>query len=212
MEPQVTAYAGMLDQSCFKQWYGYQKMRIDHHYEAEEVSFLMSKPPFYFRDYEMLSAGSKLTCEDQHVLSEIFHRQWIAHLDFEKDDSSVFEKRLVRVRQVANPKDIVYHISIPWTVKGNASKLTMRQEQLTLTAEEENEIRMRIELALNKLAMLGFFRSNRLALEIYHEVEERCQWSSHLRPAYVKDALYQQIGLKNLILKTKQGRLYFQDI
>lgn len=57
MEPIVTSYAGLLDQSGFKQWYKYQKLRAAYGYDAEEVSFLMGKPSFYFRDYEMMKTA-----------------------------------------------------------------------------------------------------------------------------------------------------------
>ncbi|WP_257666687.1 hypothetical protein [Parapedobacter tibetensis] len=212
MKPQVTSYAGMLDQSSFKQWYTYQKLCANHQYDAEEVSFLMSKPPFYFRDYAMLASGSKLTFDDTHILSEIFHGPWPKQLDFDKDDLGMFEKRIVRIKLIGKPSAIQYLITIPWTIKGkgNVGKLSFREEKRVITSEDENEIRQHIELYLNKLIRYDFFRLGRPALEVYREIEERCQWSPLLRPLYVKQALYQQISTGKLTLKMHCGQLHYQ--
>lgn len=204
----------MLDQSGFKQWYTYQKLRTDHQYEPEEVSFLMGKPPFYFQDYSTLSSGVKLTPEDIRVLSELFPGPRPQQLDFHKDeDFGTFEKRIIRVKQVNRDNEIRSYIKIPWTIKRkeDVKDLTLREEKLIITTEEENELRRQVEVALNDLVGYRFFRLGKSGLEIYHEIKERCLWSPILRPAYVKDALYGRIGSNRLSLTRKQGRLYFQE-
>ncbi len=213
MELKKTSYAGMLDQNGFRQWYKYLKFRTIHRYETEEVSFLMSKPPFYFRDYELLAAGAKITCEDQVVLAEVFRGQWIEQLDFCKDDFGTLEKRIVRVRQEESPGEIGYLITLPWTIKGKdkASELRLIEKKRAVVTEEEKKIRGDIGITVDRLMVCGFFRSGRLALEVYHEVEERCRWSPQLRPRYVKEVLYQQISTRNLTLKMRQGRLHYQE-
>lgn len=204
----------MLDQSGFKQWFTYQKLRIDHQYEPEEVSFLMGKPPFYFRDYSMLSSGAKLIPEDIHVLSELFPGPRPHQLDFHKDeDFGTFEKRIIRVKQVNRDNEIRSYIKIPWTIKRkeNLKDLTLCEEKRKITTEEENELRQQVKVALHDLIVYRFFRLGKSGLEIYHEIEERCLWSPILRPAYVKDELYGRIGLNRLSLTTKQGRLQYQE-
>lgn len=210
----ATSYAGMLDQNGFKQWYKYLKLRIAYRYQMEEVSFLMSRPPFYFRDYEMLAVGARITFQDEAILSKIFHQQKITEQwNFDKDHYGVSEKRVIRIRREESLKEITYFITIPWTIKGNdsASKLRLCKRRRTITTEEESEIRNDIGVSIDGLVMQGFFRCNRSALDVFHAVEEGCQWSPLLRPAYVKEALYQQIGLNNLFLKTVSGQLLFQE-
>ena len=213
-KPKVISYAGMLDQSGFKQWYTYQKLRAHYQYTPGEVSFLIGKPPFYFEDYTMLSSGAKLTLEDIHVLADLFRGPWPQQLDFHKDeDFGVFEKRIIRVTQTEGDQKIQSRITIPWVLKRKEkhNDLTLSEEKRLVTTEEANEIRRQIEKALNALIRHRFFCSGRPPLAVYHEMEERCQWSPYLRSAYVKDVLYQQIGSSNLSLKTVNGQLYFQE-
>ncbi len=211
MEQQPITYAGMLDQSGFKQWYGYQKMRIEHQLEPDEVSFLMGKPPFYFRDYALLAPGAKLTCEDQHVLSTLFQHNSSTAIEFEKDDTSILEKRLVRVRLKPKTSAIVYQIAVPWAVKGtgNPNKLTMRQERWIPTPAEEAELRKQVDYAVKKLCRGNFFHPFKPALAVYLEVARNCKWLAGFRPAYVKEALYRQIGMRTLSLKTMNGQLVY---
>src|SRR5690606_16772578 len=142
MEPKVTSYAGLLDQSGFKEWYKYLKLRAIHRYDAEEVSFLMGKPPFYFKDYEMLEVRSKMTNKDQTALSEIFEGQRTEQMDFEKDDYGAFEKRIIRVRRTEDGAAINYLITVPWKIlgKSNTAKLKIREEKRIAGGEEETDM------------------------------------------------------------------------
>jgi len=214
MKSIMTSYAGMLDRSGFEQWYNYVRQRTSYGYEMEEVSFLMSRSPFYFPDFERLEVGTKITPEDETVLSEIFREPYVGKLTFDKEQGGTFEKRMIRVWLEENSGKISYRIAIPWKIKGqeNIGHLKLREEKRNVTAKEESEIRHRVGLALNKLIQGSFFRCNRPVLEIYNEVEERCQWPSCLRPAHVKRALYQELGAGNLLLRTVNGRLSFSGI
>lgn len=210
MELKVTSYAGLLDQSGFKQWYRYLKLRVMHGYQMEEVSFLMSKPPFYFRDYEMLEIRSKITNEDQLLLMEIFQGQRMKLMDFNEDDYGSNEKRIIQIRRSESMTAIDYLITIPWTIKGNTGKLKIREEKQLASVKEETETLQKIEHIVCKLLTAGFFRTQRMALEIYRELEEHSQWSPHLRPVYVKQVLYQQISEGTLSLKMNHDQLWFQ--
>src|SRR5690606_3859074 len=215
MEPKITSYAGMLDQSGFKRWRKYQRLRGAHHYDAEDVSYLMSKPSFYFRDYEMIESGAKLTCEDEAVLSEIFCGQYVETLDFDNDDFGTFEKRIIRIRRIESLTSINYLVTTPWRLKGksNATKFKIREEKRSaMSSEEEADLLQHIGFILDKLSATGFFRCGRTGLEIYHEVEARIRWSPCLRPRYVKQVLYQQIGKGSLSLKASQGQLQFHEV
>jgi len=213
MEPKTTSYAGLLDQSAFKQWYKYLKSRAIYRYETEEVSFLMSKPPFYFRDYEIMEIASKMTTEDQTVLSEIFHDQRTEQLDFEKDDYGTFEKRIIRVQSTEDVTRISYLITVPWKILGKSktAKLKIQEEKRIVNSEEEIDMLRKVGQISDKLLTIGFFRCGRVPLDIYREVEERMQWSPVLRPKYVKQVLYQQINAGNLSLKTHHNQLHFQE-
>ncbi|MFB2119062.1 hypothetical protein [Parapedobacter sp. 2B3] len=214
MEPKVTSYAGLLDQSGFKQWYKYQKLRAAHRYDAEDVSFLMSKPSFYFRDYEMMETGAKLTCEDDAVLSEIFCGQYVEILDFDKDDFGIFEKRIIRIRRTESLTTIDYLVSTPWRLNGKskAAKFKIQQEKgVIMSREEEADLLQQVSFILDKLSSAGFFRCGRAGLEIYQEVEARVRWSPCLRPRYVKQVLYQQLSAGRLYLKANHGQLRFQE-
>src|SRR5690606_18708066 len=164
MEPKITSYAGLLDQSTFKQWYKYQKLRAAHRYDAEDVSFLMSKPSFYFRDYEMMEAGAKLTCEDETLLSEIFCGRYVETLSFGDDDFGIFEKRIIRIRRIESLTSIDYFISTPWRLKGRSkpTKLKIHEEKgVIMNEEEEADLLRQISFALDKLSADGFFRCGR---------------------------------------------------
>ena len=214
MEPKITSYAGLLDQSTFKQWYKYQKLRAAHRYDAEDVSFLMSKPSFYFRDYEMMETGAKLTCEDEAVLSEIFCGHYVETLSFDDDDFGIFEKRIIRIRRTESLTSIDYLVATPWRLHGKskATKFKIREEKdVIMSEEEEAGLLQQIGFILDKLLATGFFRCGRTGLEIYHEVEARIRWSPCLRPLYVKQVLYQQINARNLSLKTHHNQLHFQE-
>lgn len=213
MEPKITSYAGLLDQSGFKQWYKYQKLRAAHRYNAEDVSFLMSKPSFYFRDYEMLETGAKLTCEDEAVLSEIFCGNYVETLDFDKDDFGTFEKRIIRIRRTEGLTSIGYLVATPWRLKGKSevAKFKIQEEKGVIMSEEEADLLQQIGFAVDNLSASGFFRCGRTGLEIYHEVEARIRWSPCLRPLYVKQVLYQQMSTSNLSLKASHGQLWFQE-
>lgn len=212
MEPKVTSYAGLLDQSGFKQWYKYLKLRAMHQYEMEEVSFLMGKPPFYFRDYEMLEIRSEITSEDQLLLMEIFLGQKVKLMDFKEDDYGSNEKRIIQIRRSEDITSIDYLITIPWTIKGkrNPGKLKIREEKRLENIDEEIEIFRKIEHIMRRLLTTDFFNSRRTALNIYQTIEEYTQWSLHLRPAYVKQVLYREISNGTLSLRMKQDKLWFQ--
>ena len=213
MEPIVTSYAGLLDQSGFRQWYKYQKLRAAYGYDAEEVSFLMGKPSFYFCDYEMMETGTKLTFEDESALSAIFCRQQVETLDFADDEFGVFEKRIIRIRRTESAEAIDYLITTPWRLKGKskAARFKIHEEKRGVkNGGEEAELRRQIDLMLDKLLSTGFFRYGRSGLEVYHEVEARSRWSPYLRPRYVKQAAYQKISADQLSLKANNGQLYFQ--
>ena len=215
MEPKITSYAGLLDQSCFRQWYMYQKLRAAYRYDAEEVSFLMSKPSFYFRDYEIMETGAKLTREDEAVLSEIFCGQQVRSLNFANDDFGVFEKRIIRIRRTESREAIDYLIVTRWRLKekSKTAKFKIREEKReTMSSEEEADLLQQIGLILDKLLTTGFFRCGRSGLEIYHEVEARIRWSPCLRPRYLKQVLYQQISAGHLSLKASQGQLHFHEV
>ncbi len=214
MEPKVTSYAGLLDQSSFKQWYKYQKLRAVHRYDAEDVSFLMSKPSFYFRDYEMMETGAKLTSEDEAVLSEIFCGQYVETLDFDNDDFGTFEKRIIRIRRTESLTSIDYLVTTPWRLNGKneATKFKIREEKgCIMSSEEEADLLQQVNFILDKLSTVGFFRCGRSGLEIYHEMEARIRWSPFLRPRYVKQVLYQQMSIGRLSLKASHGQLRFQE-
>ena len=214
MEPIVTSYAGLLDQSGFKQWYKYQKLRAAYGYDAEEVSFLMGKPSFYFRDYEMMETGAKLTFDDESALSEIFCNQRLETLDFADDDFGVYEKRIIRIQRTESLEAIDYLITTPWRLKGrsNPARFKIREEKWgTISGEEETDLRRQVSHALDKLLTSGFFRCGRSGLEVYHEVEARIRWSPYLRPRYVKQTAYQKISADQLSLKANNGLLLFQD-
>lgn len=213
MNPKIISYGGMLNQSDFKQWYKYLKLRATYEYEVAEVSFLMSKAPFYFPDYERLETNAKITDDDQAVLSAIFPGHWSKQFDFYKDDFGTQEKRIVRVRQEETPTQIVYYIAIPWKIKDkdDASKLRVLEKKREIAIREENNLKSNIERVVDKLIRYGFFRAHRFALDIYHEVEERCKWTPQMRPRYVKEVLYQQVTSGNLTLKMCSGQLRYQE-
>jgi hypothetical protein len=211
MEPKITSYAGMLDQSDFKQWYKYVDFRIAYQYSSEEVSFLMSKPPYYFSDYEVISSASRLTADDLGVLSDIFSGSTPKQLELGEDDFGHFEKRIVRVRRVEEPKQIYFAITIPWKIEKGPKSIKFHEQKRRINIGEMAEIRLRCNDAVHQLLALGFFRYGRLVLDIYREVEERCRWSPQLRPAYVKQALYQQINAGKLTLKMHLGQLHFRE-
>lgn len=214
MEPKITSYAGLLDQSGFRQWYKYQKLRAAYRYDAEEVSFLMGKPSFYFRDYEMMETGAKLTVDDEAALSDIFCGQQVQTLDFADDDFGIFEKRIIRIRRTESPEAIDYLITTPWRLKGksNPARFKIREEKWgIISGEEEADLIRQVGHALDKLLTSGFFRCGRSGLEIYHEVETRIRWSPCLRPGHVKQAAYQKISADRLSLKANDGLLYFWD-
>lgn len=211
MEPKITSYAGMLDQSDFKQWYKYVDFRITYQYTTEEVSFLMSKPPFYFADYEIISSAARLTNDDLDVLSDIFSGSTPKHFELGKDDFGHFEKRIIRVRRVEEAKQICYAITIPWKIEKGPKSLRFLERKRHINIAEVAEIRRRCERAVSRLGMVGFFRQGRFALDIYREVEKQVRWSSQLRPLYVKQALYQQINAGKLTLKMNLGRLHFYE-
>lgn len=213
MGPKVTSYAGLLDQSGFKEWYKYLKLRTMHRYDAEEVSFLMGKPPFYFQDYDMLAVRSKMTDEDQTALSEVFEGQRTEQMDFDKDEYGAFEKRIIRVRRTEDKAAINYLITVPWKIPGKSktAKLKIREEKRIVNDKEEHDMRRKIGYVLDKLWSIGFFCCGQAPLDIYREVEERMEWSPTLRPKYVKQVLYQQINVGNLFLMTSQGQLCFND-
>ena len=212
MEPKITSYAGLLDQSGFKQWYKYQKLRAAYRYDAEEVSFLMSKPSFYFRDYEIMETGAKLVYDDEAVLSDIFCGQDVGVLDFADDGFGVYEKRMIRIQRVESLAVIDYLITTPWRLKGKskAARFKIHEEKWGIISDEEGgNLLQQIGFALDKLLTAGFFRCGRSGLEIYQEVEARIRWSPYLRPRYIKQMLYQQIGKGSLSLKASHGQLYF---
>lgn len=214
MEPKITSYAGMLDQSSFKQWYKYQKLRAAYGYDAEEMSFLMSKPSFYFRDFEMMETGAKLTYEDEAVLSEIFCGQHVQALEFDIDDFGAFEKRIIRVRRTETTTSIDYLLITPWRLKGrsNAANFKIHEEKrITVNDEEKGSLLQQIGFILDELSSTGFFSYGRTGLEIFHEVEARIRWSPGLRPLYVKQMLYQQLSKGSLSLKAHHNQLHFQE-
>src|SRR5690606_11950013 len=164
MEPKITSYAGLLDQSTFKQWYKYQKLRAAHRYNAEDVSFLMSKPSFYFRDYEMMETGAKLTREDETVLSEVFCGQYVKPLDFDNDAFGTFEKRIIRIRRIESLTSIDYLVATPWRLKGKskAAKFKIQEEKgRIMSNEEEADLLQQISFIVDKLSATGFFRCGR---------------------------------------------------
>ncbi|WP_257670672.1 hypothetical protein [Parapedobacter tibetensis] len=211
MEPKITSYAGMLDQSDFKQWYKYVDFRIAYQYTSEEVSFLMSKPPFYFSDYEVISSASRLTADDLGVLSGIFSGSMPKQLELNEDDFGLFEKRIVRVRRVEEPKQICFAITIPWTIKKGQKSIKFHEQKRRINIAEMAEIRLRIQQTLDRLFKLGYFRCGRTALDIYRTAEERCRFSPILRPLYVKEGLYRLINAGSLTLKMKNDYLRFQE-
>ncbi|GGG81458.1 hypothetical protein GCM10007415_12640 [Parapedobacter pyrenivorans] len=211
MEPKITSYAGMLDQSDFKQWYKYVDFRIAYQYTAEEVSFLMSKPPYYFSDYEIISSASRLNNDDQDVLSDIFNGSTPKQLELGEDDFGHFEKRIIRVKRVEEAKQTGFAITIPWKIEKGPKQLSFLERKRRISISEIVEIRLRCEQAISRLIALGFFKQDRLALDIYREVEKRCRWSPQLRPLCVKQVLYQQINAGKLTLKMYLGRLHFRE-
>lgn len=213
MEPKTTFYAGLLDQSAFKQWYKYQQLRAAYRYDAEDVSFLMSKPSFYFRDYELMETGAKLTGEDEALLSEIFYGQHAEAPNFNADDFGKFEKRIIRIQRIESLTAIDYLVSTPWRLKGKskAAKFRIQEEKgVIMNEEEEADLLQQIGAILDKLSATGFFCLGRTGLEIYHEVEACIRRSPYLRPWYIKQVLFQQMSTGKLSLKTSHGRLRFQ--
>ncbi|WP_028298157.1 hypothetical protein [Olivibacter sitiensis] len=214
MEPILTSYAGMLEQSEFKQWYRYLNCRISCQYTPEEVSFLMSKPPYYFSDYEMFASSPKLRQNDITLLNQIFSGIEGGTIKFASEDIDVFEPRIISVRHKAERNRSLYHISVPWIVLDRSKEKLNLTEFKKDTGTKADLIRFlpKLQKTMGGMLSRSFFRHGRLGYDIYREVEYRCRYSPLLSPMLVKDVLYKLIGAKKLSVTNRNGQLHYQEM
>ncbi|WP_316801607.1 hypothetical protein [Pedobacter frigidisoli] len=207
-------YSGLMTQSEFTIRYQCCISRIASGYTQEEVSFLMGKQPYFYRDYEELNDGVKLHDNDKLALKAIFHSTSDVELNLIPDPYGFHEKRAIRGIKTYQAGKIQYCLIHPWDVvnkkKGTKenSRITYEEYDYIIPDDARLEIINKYKTAVMKLLERSFFKYPQQPVDIYTHLKFS-RFDPMIKPLFVKLAVYELMASKHLHMKTIENKIHY---
>lgn len=215
MNEELYKYSGLASQEEFNIRYGLSQLRISLGYTQEEVSFLMGKHPYFYREYEEMKDGCDISDQDRLLICAIYKSSFISPISFERDEYGFKQKRLIK--GVRNFKNGIYYHSLthPWLIITDKERrvrenIPIQYKELPFCIEQDcimdalNEFRR----ILSDLLDGSFLRSPRLPLHIYEHIR-LYHFNPILRPVFLKQAIYECIAKKVIQMKTIENKIHY---
>lgn len=212
----IKTYAGMLSQQELAQRYSYLHARIEAGYTAEELSFLIGRAPYYFKDYESMEDGALLKDQDQEMLAHIFKGTLIEAISFEKDEFYGYcDKRLVRVILFEDMDRRYYEIRHPWLTRNKKRKtneaIRVYECLKKMIPKQKEKTNRELKYLVTRLCQRGFFKEPKLPWDIFVEVKKLVSRNVLVCPVDLKEVLYAALAEGKILMKTIAGRMHYQS-
>lgn len=207
-------YSGLVTQSEFTIRYQCAISRIASGYSQEDVSFLMGKQPYFYRDYEELNDGVKLHDNDKLALKAIYNSTSDAELNLIPDPYGFHEKRAIRGIKTYQAGKIQYCLIHPWDVvnkkKGTRenSRITYEEYDYTIPGHSTSDIINRYKKAILGLLEISFFKYPQQPIDIYTHLKFS-RFDPMIKPLFVKLAVYELMASKHLHMKTIDNKIHY---
>ncbi|TYR38115.1 hypothetical protein FXV77_02200 [Sphingobacterium phlebotomi] len=210
------SYSGMMYANDFKQWYTYLKKRLDNEWSAEDLSFLLGKPPYYYADFERMYKVGDFLAKESILLDRIYRSSCTEKMVFYKHPFEVPEERLVRLTVKEDKICRYYEISLPWEF--DLKKASLSQPSLVLeewkkdgNIQMESDMLLHVRLELEKLLKYNFFKVRQTPIDIFERIKKTELYHHRIRPQHVKQGIYLLIQQAKIVVRSNGDRYCFYE-